>query len=795
MKWLTVPVILCCFAVPSTGPAAQPIFVGDLGQPQLFHLVGAESFPPEQILGKLADDLDLLPELCPDALLQNLLAMIEQRLTSSYRELGFVDATVSATWNEREQRIEIHLSEGIRVRWRDVVVLGLPEEVRKTVRNSVLDGSVRKELFPAPMKDGEKQDTGEAALTPGKWVNASALQKSRSLIEKGLACHALMNAQFEVRIDNDPSRKQADLVVDVSDPGPLATFSRIDILGCERQSPEEIMKFVAIRPGEACTAQAMEQVRRRLWETGRFRHCQVSLESPLLPGDSRSLLIDVDEWTTAPRLEEPLDEMQQVTVRAARWVSQADQAGFDLVLKAEPVENTSEKSPFWSPVTLIVSPMEGTLLELGYSVSKKTSESSIALLFSPGSLQVVARGVGRGLTFPMPAEYGCETSICLDGIPGRIVDGKESSLSFGVKYSANRHQANFVLLNLSISPMFALRALERNRHFVTWNATDLVYQDGNSRIVIEAASGRIKESRIVINKMRCSLQFETHRSHMFHQQIPGSSQIQKLDQPVTIKEVVSLVQGVLDHLDIPQDHPERRRWQAIIRLAARYTREVSDLKLQFTADSDEDTFQMASSVTGQGCLQLMNRMTRIFPADSVLQRLFRALNIAIARKDPELISRSIKQFQKPGTGGLTHLLAAAMLKPVFPQGADRMAKQGLECLDEDRFRNDLQLLLKDFPAANEFVTQTGGFLRTNQSEELQPILDGVITPTERKELEERAGDSDITDRQFGELILVLLWRYRGRDCVEDLLQQLCLPQSSAVAMLPVKNSSNTNRVD
>ena len=84
-----------CLAVTGILQAA-PILVGEWGRVETFHLTGVKAFSPEQVLEELAGDLEILPVLRQDALLESLLSTIEKRLAASYRELGFIEAAVSA---------------------------------------------------------------------------------------------------------------------------------------------------------------------------------------------------------------------------------------------------------------------------------------------------------------------------------------------------------------------------------------------------------------------------------------------------------------------------------------------------------------------------------------------------------------------------------------------------------------------------------------------------------------------------------------------------------------------------
>lgn|GEM_PF-4667040 len=771
--------LLCWLAVAGLVEAAPPLLVGDSVRPTRFQITGANAFPAEQVLKALANDVDLLPVLRRDALLENLLSTIDRRLTSSYHALGFADAEVTARWNEESGQVDIQIEEGPRYRWNTVQVRGVPEAVQESIRQVLIDGVAGGETGTA----GNAQEI-EGVVTVGKWIKQPIPASARVLVERGLALHALTNSRFEIEIDRHPQMGAADLVVNVVEPGPLATISRIEVLGCEHQSASEILSRIGIAPGDAGTATAMEMARRRLWETGRFRSCQVFLESSLIPSTSRVLIIQVEEWTGAPRLESPLDEIQQAAVRAAHWINTAPLRGMDVVLRAESGGSTEDSLSRWLPATVIISRTDGLSLHCDGSLPKTALGSSLSCLVTKESIQTILLDIQQGMEIPVPLETGFQANIRIDGTAGVVKEGKETSFSFGFGFSSKPHQIGSILLDLSVSPMAALREVESRREFLKLTESELIYEERDSRLVIESATGRIKECRLVTDQIRLSLHFETDRQRELKETwLPGVA-MRTLDRSVRLGEVVSVAGHLLSQFPDAESKPERKRWRAAIDLAQRYVNEVQDPELRIPASKTGDRFRMAPSETCQEALQFMNQVTDVFPADSELGRLCRDLKTAVVMQDRSLVFRSLTQIQNSGAGGVTHLLMAATMKLVVPQLADVLARQGLTLLGEQPFRTDLRLLQEAFPEQSAEVIRLGHFLRGNGAVELREILDGVITPEELRELAERAQDVERSDQQFSEFLLILLWRHGGRDGVEELLLRTRLPSPAAVAAAP-----------
>lgn len=86
--------------------------VGQLGDPTSIQFVGLERLTAKELRSELSTDLDYQAAARPSSPLTNLLSVLEARLIAGLRHSGFMNATVTATYNAEKNAILVSLSEG-----------------------------------------------------------------------------------------------------------------------------------------------------------------------------------------------------------------------------------------------------------------------------------------------------------------------------------------------------------------------------------------------------------------------------------------------------------------------------------------------------------------------------------------------------------------------------------------------------------------------------------------------------------------------------------------------------------
>ena len=101
-------------------------------------------------------------------------------------------------------------------------------------------------------------------------------------------------------------RARADLCIKIVDEGPTAEIGTIEVGGHERNSREEVLDYLKIKPGDQLTRQRFVELQQRLWASARFIRSDVKPILPANRADKLALRIDLVEYAKAPKLSEPL---------------------------------------------------------------------------------------------------------------------------------------------------------------------------------------------------------------------------------------------------------------------------------------------------------------------------------------------------------------------------------------------------------------------------------------------------------------------------------------------------------
>ena len=87
--------------------------VGNLGDPDQIQFVGNDTFASRQLRSALGCNLDVLLAGHPEAPLDELLRLLEQRIVEGYRHCGFQAATVTARHVDERAQIVVAINEGL----------------------------------------------------------------------------------------------------------------------------------------------------------------------------------------------------------------------------------------------------------------------------------------------------------------------------------------------------------------------------------------------------------------------------------------------------------------------------------------------------------------------------------------------------------------------------------------------------------------------------------------------------------------------------------------------------------
>lgn len=313
--------------------------VGDVGDPDTWEIRGTKTFQPDEIRQALRSDLESLIAAHPRALLPELPPVLQDRLAKGYRNSGFPDAGVRASFNRETGRIEIDIIEGTRCQANEIIVTGVTPELSRTISrrltekylnvdNATPEFDQHGQVLNWIGADGEDVAAESPLWTEGKPVSFDPvpLKKLRARVASVFATAGYYDVAFSC--DIRPHGALADLVIDVQDLGVPAIVREIDVIGNQVNSDEEIIRHVNIRPGVLFSTERRQQILHTLWQSARFAEHRVAVE-PVAGGIN--LTIVVLDAPKAPPLSEPLSREAEALRKCRNWLVNGPGRERDLV--------------------------------------------------------------------------------------------------------------------------------------------------------------------------------------------------------------------------------------------------------------------------------------------------------------------------------------------------------------------------------------------------------------------------------------------------------------------------------
>jgi hypothetical protein len=317
-----------------TEPLAEPdSLVGNLGNPSRWNVLGPVTFPPQEIVKALADDIEVAYVARCDSPRDVFLERLVWKVTQGYRSGGFFLVKAKAAIDAAANNVVISIDEGQRF---------MAGELRVTGAKAIDAGWLVDELTPAPKpaQVAEGRDAKAAANVGKKGVcwpigkpvpSDVELDRLHRRIEELLADRGLAEASFTFKMILEDG--VATLEVDFSDEGVPATIGKIELRGNERNSREDLLAFLEVKPDMLLTRDLCERMQDRLTNSGRFVKSSVKTVQPKYAGNPLKLQIWVTEYDQAPHLGQPLSREEAALVRFSHWVRHFDEGDDDLLVE------------------------------------------------------------------------------------------------------------------------------------------------------------------------------------------------------------------------------------------------------------------------------------------------------------------------------------------------------------------------------------------------------------------------------------------------------------------------------
>ena len=714
--------------------AAAPPTAGEFGSISRLEFTGQHQFPAEQLKQALEDDLDFLLAADPSTPLDEYLGVLKARLRAGYERAGFPDVEIEAGVDLARRCVAVTISEGRRY---------LAGPVRLLGASAVEEAAIARWLTTSHPAPAAEQRTGwevadglrisdafgeEPIWEPGKPArfNAWTRQHLTRQVYLAFAEHGYFFPQLEVKVAPNPRTGKAELLIEVFDDGPSGVVGEIEMLSTGRNSRDAILKLIEFSPGMPLTHAQISQIKKRLYDSGRFARFDVRPEPPAKFGGPMRLKIELVEAPSSPLLGQPFSPEEQALLNLRRWLLDEIVTG-----DAELVLSLKNPAGRLRLLKAVVSARGGALrfdildpgLSLGGRVlhgvqeltgladEAKSGEDNKCLLAMEAGPELLA------VYSPLrERKYGLKPDRKQLTAKLRLEPSLEANHSVELNLGASsREQAadeppQPFALNAELAPA-AFVALAHNKHLAyEMKEGVLEIKSGALVVEIEAATGRLIKAAIAAG-LNSELASMVARRGAFRQ---ASSELRTLAggendfdprRPINSLaafascELLFFERG-LAGLATPADKRGLAVWQGLL---TKYFLPPLD---QWIAENDEQQLSFfipnspappgepqrnPSTLAAAGCSLWICR--DLFPADAWPCVMARAAAYHY-QGDRQRRRRELSRIgTSEQTGPIGYLVSAWLAAHVEPELSRRLAARGLERLSAEDFRRDYHLLL------------------------------------------------------------------------------------------------------
>ncbi len=457
--------------------AVTGALVGDTGRMAAIRFEGNDTFDRDQLLAALKHDFDAQAAAHPRARLSNYVAVLEQKILAGYHREGFFEATVHTEAETNGTAILVRVKEGPRSycgQLRIKGTIGAKENLRRTVEAALrnpraddLDWVIWQNSSPAPFDAG-----GQQVL--------------RHRVEAALAELGYIEPRFTLKLAPGAEENRTDLEVEFESAGTEAVLEEIEINDLFRNTRQQVLDFLKLKPEMAIQPSLAGEVQEKLWQSGRFFKHDVSLTPLSRPGHFK-LALKLDEVELAPPLDQPLSPAEDALLKFGERVRHWDAQTEDWVCVVElPLRHGVVR------LELALS-SAGSAAVLRTEVSNRPPTIKAAGLVAGRKIALYSPGAWRKLIFePAHGYVPVEFSVAVPKIP---FGSPLQSVHFGVSPHFTTPAAKLLDLVIDIPPVDFLCAAHYLEPKIREKELTLTQRDSSDgtrfQLKLDVPSGRL----------------------------------------------------------------------------------------------------------------------------------------------------------------------------------------------------------------------------------------------------------------------------------------------------------------
>ncbi len=764
--------------------------VGAWGDPARIQIDGAHELDSAVIKKGLAGNFQYFMASHPSAPLQGFADSVQQYLLRGYRRAGFREATIAVRLDDDTQRIVVSIDEGPR-RYAGTIRVDGPAEVREQLakllgQRRAPDGARPTEFsdYGGVMTwadaDGKKVEEEKPLWVPGQpaQFDAPAAKQRRERVAQSLADLGFDLAEFESTVTVAGS--QADWHVRIDQLGPPAVLQAIETTGHGRNTREEIVDYLNLKPGSVVTRDMVRRIERSLWNSARFVSSKVESER-VSDGTGVTLKIDVQEYPSAPSLAAAMSREERAMLNFRRWVVHGPGSKLDLVVRIKRGDQRME---------IIVSPVDG-FSGCWWPGADTEAAPEFALIATDDQLSAYSLASRRMLLAPV-ASVQLNASLTVTVNTDDPDHTFSSNFGFGFETLEHGETRAPLTLTTSMPPVFFLAQAHEQSDYA-WQGHVLTVASPRGTLRIDERTGEMLEYVPEdVNGTSFGFGFERQALAGRKQQIvaatagtpnefDGQRPISSLSSFFLSTGIVSQLGGMCYGEEFAQDVPPEAL-AVLGKLADRGLLSIADsIVLGLVTKDDEDfTIPWVENPDRQfqpahlyGFLAAQ-AADRVFPRDSWAWTLWRETSLVLAGLGQHAGTELNRLMADDRCGPSSYWMLAELLqmvdKPVGP-----IAQQGLRKFNEEAFVREWESALGT--DLKPVIARTLASLRSLSDEDVAALTTLVDGP-QPEWIRIASQFRDATQPHAGEVTTDLLhgiWSTDLRGRLEQRLRQLAAP--------------------
>jgi len=790
--------------------------VGHLYDPARIVFAGNQAFTGEQLRKGLVHDFDFLLASHPRAPRTEYLPALRLKLIEGYQHAGFPDVKVTCALGDKAAKVNVQIVEGPRYLAGAVKVEGgkrIPVEqlvsrlttprLPPTAGDIVFDQKGERVVVPQDEDKTEEPKPRDPVWSSGDPApfDQTSLKNLAGEVRTVAGELGFFFPKLDVSVIRDNEAKIASLLVKIEQEGPPGVLGDIEVLGAKRNSTEDIVGLLRLRPGAAFDQGTLTHVEKRLWYSGRFLSYQVTPIEPEVAGDKVGLRIEVKEYDPAPPLSQDLTEVEKALLRARDWLLKQQDAGEDLVVSLSKLE---EWIPGVASIRFTVSPVGGVAM----AVQEKSPEGE------EGPLHDVIAGTdflgvfshqGRRCLHSASGRWRVRGFLSL--MPLSDPEKPDVTTSFGLGFGANNlkpgDEQGVFQLDLRLAPAAFIGVVHKRGQQAT--ITDGVVQiSGKSGTIrTDAETGALLDCRLSLESqddVRLWFEEGAFEREVKRLRSAGEAWPNGFDPDAPISSVAEFFlsellrnEAFLKAVKAPPELDEKASKALSKLLLQNVFRALDRLAGENREAPDAASFEIPTpkvDLRGRPPTDLIANLTRgvvpylgdLFPPGSWPWTLVREAGFVLTGKAKYTMAELGRIYQAPQTGPIGHLATAKLVGYMQRHVAQTFAKRGLERLAATDFRQDYRLLLVGDTIPAQCTMEVAKALRQLEPEEIEALARLAFPDASDETLKYLKLLCEDQERPTQLVLASILDRYWNevlRNRVEGALREIATPAAPA----------------